>query len=346
VRIRLAALLVAGMAFSSLPAHSVDYGLEGVRHFDHVVVLVLENQNYDTSWGPGSVAHYLNSLRAEGVFADQYFATGHVSLDNYITMVSGQPWNPVTGSDCATVNLWMCVQAQQLFSHGRHLGDQLDAYGLSWKGYMDGMPSPCFHADYSPTAIPPDPYQGNSVEPPAFDYADRHNPWIYFKNVIGNDARCKAHDVPYTHLATDLAANALPAFSFITPDTCNDGHDAPCANGKPGGLTTADAWLQQEVPPLLDYLRANNGILLITFDENGFTAGPPFGCCHGGIAGLPGFGGRIGLLALGAGLTPGKVVHTKYDHASLLRTLEDSFGIGWYLNNAKVSRPMVDVFGP
>jgi hypothetical protein len=346
MRIRLIALLVTALAFSSVPAHSVAYGLEGVRQFDHVAVLVLENQNYDTSWGPGSVATYLNSLRAQGVFADQYFGTGHVSLDNYVAMVSGQPWNPLTGSDCAAVNLWLCVQAQQVFTRGEHLGDQLDNGALSWKGYMDGMPSPCFHASYASTAIPPDPYQGNSTASPAFDYADRHNPWIYFDDVISNDARCKAHDVPYTQLAVDLTADDLPAFSFITPDTCHDGHDAPCANGAPGGLTSADAWLQQEVPPLLSYLNDHNGILLITFDENGFTSGPPFGCCHGGIAGLPGFGGRIGLLALGAGLPPGKVVHTKYDHASLLRTLEDSFGIGEYLNNAKKSEPMVDVFGP
>ena len=330
----------------TFPARSVTYGLEGVRHYDHIAVIVLENQNYDTSWGPGSVAHYLNSLRAQGVFADQYFATGHVSLDNYIAMVSGQPWNPITGSDCLAVNLWMCVQPQQLFSNGRHLGDQLDRHHLSWKGYMDGMPSPCFHGSYSPTAIPPDPYQGNSNAPPARNYADRHNPWIYFADVIGDDARCKAQDVPYTQLAADLSANALPSFSFIAPDTCHDGHDSPCADGAPGGMRSADAWLQQEVPALLNYLKTHNGILLITFDENGFSAGPPFGCCHGGPGGLPGFGGRIGLLALGAGLTPGKVVHTPYDHASFLRTVEDSFGIGTYLNNAALSIPMRNVFGP
>jgi hypothetical protein len=64
------------------------------------------------------------------------------------------------------------------------------------------------------------------------------------------------------------------------------------------------------------------------------------------LLGLPGFGGRIGLVAVGAGLTPGKVVRTKYDHASFLRTVESSFGIAEHLNNAAVSMPMVDVFGP
>lgn len=320
--------------------------LEGIPRYDHVAIVVLENENFDESWGPQSVAHYMNSLKTSGVFLDQYFATSHVSLGNYISMISGIPANLMSDTDCLALNLWLCTLPQQLFSHGRNLADQLEETGLSWKGYMDSMPSPCFHADYSATALPPDPYQGNSQEPPAKDYADRHNPFLYFNDIVGSDARCKAHVRPYTELAGDLSAGALPAFSFITPDTCHDGHDAPCSNGDPGGLISADAWLAQEMPPLIDYLSANNGLLLITFDENGFTDVPPFGCCHGGPLGLPGYGGRIGMLALGAGLTPGRVVSTQYDHMSLVRTLEDAFGISEYLNNAAMSPPMSDVFAP
>jgi len=336
------ALSLLAAAFAAVPLRA-SAALEGVRFRGHVAIIVLENQNFDSSWGPASVAHYLNSLRAQGTFDDQYYATGHVSLDNYIAMMSGQPWNPLTGSDCLSVNLWMCVQAQRVWSKGRNFADQLEETHHTWRGYMDSMPTACFHGSYSPFARPPDPYQGNSTAPPAKDYADRHNPFLYFPNIIGNDARCKQHVVPYPQLAAQLAANALPNFAFITPDTCHDGHDAPCANGAPGGLTSADAWLSAEVPPLLNYLNAHNGVLIITFDENGFGDGPPFGCCHGGIAGLPGFGGRVGLLALGAGITPGRTVHTKYDHASLLRTLEDMFGISEHLNNANKSKAMADV---
>jgi len=322
-------------------------GLEGVRSYSHIVELILENENYNTSWGPGSVAHYLNSLRAEGAFADQYFATGHASLDNYIALVSGQPDQPVTGSDCLAVNFWVCVQGQSAFAGGRNLADQLEEKQLSWKGYMQTMPSPCFHAPYDPASPGPDPYQGNSTAEPAKDYADRHNPFIYFDDIVGNHARCTQHVRPFTELAGDLAADTLPAFSFITPDTCDDGHDAPCADGRPGGLTSADLFLRNNVPALLDYLNAHDGLLIITFDENGFTdtSFPP-GCCSGGLGGvLPGFGGRIGLLALGAGITGGRVVHTQYDHMSLLRTVEDSFGIAEHLNNAAMASPMTDLFG-
>ena len=338
------AAVVLSLLATVTPARAEQAGLEKVPRFDHVVVLILENENFDDSWGPNSPAQFLNSLRARGVFADQYFATGHASLDNYVAMVSGQPANPLTSSDCLAVNLWTCVQPQSLLSGGRNLADQLDDAHVLWKGYMDSMPQPCFHADYSPGAAPPDPYQGDTQAPPAGDYADRHNPFIYFDDIIGNQERCDAHVVPYGGITSDLAQDTLPQFSFITPDTCHDGHDGTCSDGQPGGLVSADRWLRPNVERLLGYLWSHNGLLLITFDENGVTGGPPFGCCTGGPGGAaPGFGGQVGLLALSPRLPMNKTVHSEYDHMSLLRTLEDSFGIDEHLNNASSATPMADV---
>ena len=311
--------------------------------YDHVVVLVLENESYSATFGASSVARYLNrTLVPLGTLDEKYYATGHVSLDNYIAMTSGQPANPLSSTDCLAVNLFTCVQPQGAMAGGRNLSDQLETAKLSWKGYMDSMPSPCFHADYSPTATPPDPYQGNSQAPPATDYADRHNPFLYYPDLVGDDARCKAHVVPYTDLATDIAAGSVPAFSFITPDTCHDGHDATCSNGEPGGLVGADTWLKANVPPLLTYLAAHNGLLIVTFDEA--STSDTGGCCTGGPGGTAGFGGQVGLLAVGAGVTRGRVMDTAYDHASLLRTVEDLFGISEHLNNAASSTPMTDLF--
>ena len=210
------ALLLASVG--SLPAGAAAGGLEGIPRFAHVVVLVLENESFATTWGSGSVATYLNGLRSQGVLADHYHGTGHQSLDNYIAMMSGQPVQPATAADCEGLNLYTCVQGQSAMDGGRNLADQLDDAGLGWKGYMDAMPSACFHADYSPTAAP-DPYQGHSTSPPAFNYADRHNPFNYFADIVGNGSRCQAHVVPYSSLAADLAGDSLPAFSFITPDT-------------------------------------------------------------------------------------------------------------------------------
>jgi len=346
VRMFLASIL----ALSGARGASADVSLEGIPRFDHIVVITLENEDASDTFGPSSQAVYLNGLLAEGTFLPQYFGTSHVSLGNYITMMSGLMANPSTTSDCLGLSLYNCVlsvTAQSPTQGPVHLGDQLDAARLTWAGFMDMDPripqDDCFHAPYIATDPSPDLYQGDSQDPPGYDYADRHNPWIYFANVVGDDARCRAHVHPYSQLAAVLAADALPNFSFITPDTCHDGHDDPCSNGSPGGLVSADAWLAAEVPPLLAYLRAHNGLLIINFDEgNPATSGQELcTACAGG-----GLGGRTGAVLVGAGVPDHAVVETGFDHASLLRTIEDSFGIAEHLGlagNANAA-PMTSVF--
>jgi len=339
-------MLAAAIAPAPLTARAAG-GLEGVPSYQHVFVLIEENESFSSTFGPSSAAHYLNNtLVPAGVLDDHYYATGHVSLDNYIAMTSAQPANPETTSDCLSVSLYTCAQTTLAFSSGANIADQLETAGATWKGYMDSMPSPCFSQTYSPSTATPDPYQGNSQTPPAKDYADRHNPFIYYPDIVGNTTRCQAHVVPYTQLATDIAGNAVPNYAFITPDTCHDGHDTPtCSDGSAGGLVSADAWLSANVPPILSYIKAHDGLLLITFDEGSNT--DVSGCCTGGPGGTQGRGGLVGLVALGPGVKTGQTVHTSYDHASLLRTLEDIFGINTYLNDAGATGavPMTALFG-
>jgi len=349
-RIRVGTLVALVLTLGAGSRARAADGLEGIPHFDHIAIVVLENEDASETFGPASPAHYLNGLRNEGTFLPQYYATSHVSLGNYITMMSGLPANPSTTSDCLGLSLYNCVQtvtAESPPTGSVHLGDQLDAAGFTWAGYADMDPripqDDCFHAPYSPTDPSPDLYQGDSQNPPGYDYADRHNPFIYFANVVGDDARCRAHVHPYSRLATDLANNTLPAFSFISPDTCHDGHDDPCSNGSPGGLVSADLWLSQEMPALLAYLRGHNGLLIIIFDEgNPATSGQELcNTCAG-----QGLGGRTGAVLVGAGVLGHAVVPTPYDHASLLRTIEDSFGIAAHLGLANDANavPMTDVF--
>ncbi len=322
--------------------------VEGVPHFDHVVVLTEENESASTTFAPGSPATYLNSLRSKGVFLPNYYGTGHVSLDNYIAMVSGQPPQPLSATDCLAVSLWTCVQPQAVLASGRNLADQLEGVQLSWKSYADGASTPCFHAPYVAGDTSPDAYQGNSTTG-AKNYADRHNPFLYFPDVIGDQPRCDAHQRPFTDLSADLTAGSLPAFSFITPDTCNDGHDAVCAGQTTGGLVAADAWLQANLPALLTYLANNNGLLVVNFDEGGTpssptqVAGAPTDYLCQACAGL-GIGGRTGAILVSPRLPQGATVATGYDHYSLLRTVEDTFGIAEHLNLAGQAAAMGDAF--
>src|SRR5487761_2092402 len=96
--------LVAGTAAAAVPDHRdhrpVPLSRLGVKH---VIVIDLENESFGSTFGPGSPATYLNdTLLPKGELITKFFATGHVSLDNYISQVSGQAPNNITNSDCIT----------------------------------------------------------------------------------------------------------------------------------------------------------------------------------------------------------------------------------------------------
>jgi hypothetical protein len=166
-------------------------------------------------------------------------------------------------------------------------------------------------------------------------YATRHNPFVYFHSIIDDAAGCQARDVPLSHLPADLAsARSTPNLSFITPDLCHDGHDATCADGSPGGLPAADAFLRRWVPMITAspaYRR--DGLLVVTFDEAGKDSSA---CCGeqsgpntllaGGPSGGPG-GGRTGAVLLSPFIAPGTVSAEDYNHYSLLRSVEDAFAL-------------------
>src|SRR5262249_41838476 len=140
---------------------------------------------------------------------------------------------------------------------------------------------------------------------------------------------CKTSDVGLDGLSADLAAAAkTPDFSFIGPDLCHNGSEPTCADGSAGGLPAADVFLAQWVPQILAspaYRRA--GLLVITFGDA--PASDQSGCC-GQAAG----GGRTGTLLLSPRLRAGSSDAAPYNTYSLLRTIEDVFGVTTHLAEA------------
>ena len=325
-----AALLTGAPAASALPP------------VHHVWVVVLENKGFDAAFGPSSPATYLSkTLPAQGQLLPQYYGIGHESLDNYVAMVSGEAPNAETQSDCQVytdVVPGVVGPDGQAIGQGcvypsgvQTIGDQLQAKGLPWRAYLQDMGTACRH---------PDPNSHDTTQTasntPGGEYAARHNPFVYFHSIVDTPS-CAANDVDLSHLQADLdSGTAAPSFSLITPDLCEDGHDAPCADGRPGGLVSADKFLQTLIPQILGSpAYADNGLVIVTFDEAdtsdasaccsepmGFNTINPGATTYG-----PG-GGRVGAVLLSPFLTPGSTDATPYNHYSLLRTVEDLFGVG------------------
>ena len=207
----------------------------------HVFVVVLENQDYSAVIG-SSAAPYLNSLANQNALLTNYFGVGHVSLTNYIGMTDGELPDADTKTDCIAK---YCVRPQ------RNVADQLDEHGLTWTAYMESMTLPCQHP---PLAGAPDPFQS--------PYATRHNPFVYYDNIVNNpNGRCAAHDIPYdaASFQSMLATNSgVPNFSFIVPNNCHNDHDPVCFEppGAPeaGGLPQSDKWSTANLPAIVDYV--------------------------------------------------------------------------------------------
>ena len=259
----------------------------------HVVLIVMENKECGDIIGSPD-APYLNSLADRFALATSWHGITHPSLPNYIALLGGSTFG--IDSNCTDCHV-----------NEANLVDQLEAAGISWKAYMEGMPSPCFK------------------EKSAGEYRKRHNPFVYYDDVAGDPSRC-AKIVPLTELSADLESGALPSFAWITPGLCHDMHDCSVREG--------DDFLARLVPPILDAL-GPDGLLVITWDEGRSNDA----CCDGAA------GGNIATIFAGGAALSGGRSSLPYSHYSLLRTLEDVWGLP-PLGAAAGARPVADLLAP
>jgi len=354
-----AALTVGSIAaLSNVDSDAAGNTSAYVPPIKHVFVINIENKGYDTTWGPASAAPYLaHTLRSYGVLLDSYYGTAHNSQPNYVAQISGQGPNEQMQADCQIYSQFVgltTVAPDQLVGTGcvfpasvTTLPDQLTAKGLSWKGYMQDMGTPCRH----PQLNAQDTTQSAKV---GDQYAVRHNPFMYFASITGSPS-CGSHVVDLTQLETDLqSATTTPNLSYITPNLCDDGHDAPCVDGQPGGLASVDAWLRIWVPKILSSAAFKaDGALVITADESDSPQTDATACC-GETAGpntpLPGIagpgGGKIGALVLSRWVKPNTWSTTPYNHYSLLASIEDIFALPYlgYAQTSGLNRFGLDVY--
>jgi hypothetical protein len=346
----------------------------------HIFYIMMENHGTAEIVGNTADAPYINQLIGQAALATNYYGVTHPSLPNYLAAISGDfqgIWD-----DCAAGATSTCAPeefvansgdptAMQLLTDAEvasatmkvhmfdapNLVDQLETAHLTWKAYMQGIPSVGSTDEYAPV----DMVDGGAV--PRKLYAQKHDPFMYFSSVRNNPQRMNLI-VPFTQFATDIAGTSIPSFVWISPDQCHDMHGVSPANAAAVGIPTCgypasgldhgaiklgDDFLKDTVGKIQASSAWNEGAaIVIVWDEDDYAGYD--GCC-GSPAGVDGG-------VLGGAKAPAIVVVSKngkqmtatdpYNHYSLLATIEKLWNLPCLANacNIPAAGLMTKMFQP
>jgi hypothetical protein len=246
--------------------------------YEHVVWIWMENKAFSAVLGGNASAPYMNELAKQCGYSTRWMDNlfDFNSEPEYLAAVSGSNCDVGFGSNGVNCNTGDDgPPATSVVLKSRTLFDQVADAGGTWKAYQEGMPGNC-----------------------SFDaggrYAPKHNPPVFFATLTGGShtapapgSPCAKHDVPLPALdcpasvnspcsgtpsgalADDLATDALPTFSFVTPDLCNDMHDC--------SPTVSDNWLRSWLPLLFrsNAYQSGRTAVFVMWDEGHFGSPQP-----------------------------------------------------------------------
>lgn len=155
-----------------------------------------------------------------------------------------------------------------------NLASELIASGRSFGGFAESLPAS------DPQACT------------AGKYARKHVPWLNFANVPASAT------MPLSAFTGD---GSLPTVSFVVPDLGNDMHD--------GSVAEADGWLASHLSGYANWAKANNSLLVVTWDEDDEHEG-----------------NRIPTVFYGAGIRPGSYSQP-INHYNVLSTIQEIYGL-------------------
>lgn len=287
--------------------------------FQHIFLIVMENHDYDDIIGSSQAPH-INALARQYGLATNYWAVAHPSEPNYVALVGGSTFG-IADDASYTVNA----------ESAPYLGSQLEAAGLSWKSYQQGLPHPGF--------------LGETATTDGALYASKHNPFMNFLAHYPETQRPEelTKIVPETQLATDLASGVVPNFSFITPGLCDDMHGDSACGDEDTLVSAGDAYVNTVVGEIMGssvWSQGKNAIF-ITWDESSLDSGiPPFG--------LSTDGGHVATIVITNHGPRGVKDDTAYNHYALLLTIQSAFGLDCLRNSCPAAggvRPMSVLLG-
>jgi hypothetical protein len=284
--------------------------------FDRIIVVMLENTTCDEVL----LNPYMNSLRQKGVFMAKSYGVTHSSQPNYIASVAGDLMG--FNNDSPSYAQWVYSPTDPV--PVTCLSDLLEEKGLTWKNYVEDLPST--YLDQCVADLPNWPNCNFPSEPMPF--ARKHAPFLSFRQCIA-DPNLKSKIVDSNQFYVDLAAGALPSFSWYTPNLYNDGHtlmpnQQPAPN-RQTNIANIAAFLQDFLGPDPVTKFPPSTLIVITFDE-AYPYHDPY---------------KVYTLLIGdhlqswAGQSRGEPVN----HYSLLKSVQKNFGLNSLERNDAVALP-------
>ena len=278
------------------------------HHFDRVLIIVLENTDYERAIQDPSLA----ALASHGASFTNFHALFHPSYPNYLAMVAGTDFGlHRRGSYLGDRQLNFPNDAAH-----KTIADRLIAAGLDFKQYAEELP---------PGTCPWN-ISGLHIADKRGNYARRHVPFLSFReiqekwcdHVIAVDS-AKADN----YFAQD-AKKGLVAYSFYTPNMNHDGHDT--------NAEVAGAWVKKFLDETFPQKFRNGTLVVVTFDESGGNED-----------------NRIYTVLLGDMVKPAKeqqpaTLGKHYTHYSVLRTIEDNFGLEPLTANDREAPPITGIW--
>lgn len=376
-------VLALGLAAFAAGPIVAQEGDRPVPHIDHAFVIMMENHSYAQIIGNAN-APFINGYAKTANLAKNYFGVGHPSLTNYLEVVGGSNFGVVNddspdwhNKSCIS-NIELGVEANEASTtnvcpiagygfdaatpaidttnegsptspvyndpiaparvHGMTIADQLVAADLTWKSYQENLPP--YGADNvnNSDGLVSDVTQAEPGMPKL--YAVKHNPFVYFGNVQeGSTPNLSLENVVgFDTLYADLASGHVPNYSLIVPNQCHDQHGRGSSemgtgcNVDQNAIAQGDAALSTLVKAIKTSAvwKEGNNVLVVVWDENDYGTEP----------------NQVVTIVDTNYAPTGRSNHVKYNHFSLLKTLEAGFGLH-YLNHAADEnvRSMAYLFG-
>ena len=279
----------------------------------HIMVVMMENESQNELIGSPDAPN-TNALADQYGEATQSYAIAHPSLPNYLELLSGSD-SGVTDDGAPS--------SEGIPASTTTLANQLEKAGISWKAYMESMPSAG--------------YTGGDTTCCGGQYYQHHNPFVYYPSVTSLPD-FTSRMVPSTSIMGDLDSPAPPDFVWVTPNGADDMHDGPTNANGDVNPSVGDAWLGSFVSQVQSTgWYAQGGRIVVEWDEGADS--DTSGVGHAGGGG----GGHIVTIVVSAALkAKPQQDATPVNTAGVLRSIEGAYGLPHLADAADPSNGNID----